>query len=175
MFLLALYCLSSRLEYMDRSFLGSSFFFKKFHSRVKLCILDVTQYLPRQVQMLLLFFFPRFMGYFILNAWLSIDGQYSKPASLSLGRKRVSQAIGSRFLCLHKSQKIILLIFGIRFFGRGNTLHTCHSLDSRIVFIIIVFPFRERCLWFCNLTLFLIFCIHFVVFHLFVIYLSLLK
>ena len=125
--------------------------------------------------MLLLFSFPSFMRYFILNGWLSIDGTNipRPPLSLSLGRKRVSRAIGSGFLLFR--QRIILSISEIWFFGKGKTLHTYHSLDSSIVFIIIVFPFRERCLWFCNLTLVSIFCIRFIMLYLFVISTSLLK
>ena len=57
----------------------------------------------------------------------------------------------------------------------GNTLPTYQSLDSSIVFIIIVFPFRERCLWFWILTLFSIFWIHFFILYLFVSSISLLK
>ena len=125
--------------------------------------------------MLLLFSFPSFMRYFILNAWLSIDGTNIPRPSLSLRRKRVSRAIGSGFLLFHKNLKIILLISGIRFFGKGKTLHIYHSLERSIVFIIIVFHFRERCFWFCNLTLFFIFCIHFIMLYLFVISMSLLK
>ena len=65
--------------------------------------------------MLLLFSFPSFMRYFILNGWLSIDGTNIPRPPLSLGRKRVSRAIGSGFLLFHKNLKIVLLISGIRF------------------------------------------------------------
>ena len=57
----------------------------------------------------------------------------------------------------------------------GNTLPTYQSLDSSIVFIIIVFPFRERCLWFWILAWFSIFWIHFFILYLFVSSISLLK
>ena len=78
-------------------------------------------------------------------------------------------------LLFHRNLKIILFISDRRSLGMGNTLLTYQSLDSSIVFIIIVFPFRERCLWFCILTLFSIFWIHFDIIYLFAISISLLK
>ena len=43
--------------------------------------------------------------------------------SLSLGRKRVSWAIGSGFLLFNKNLNIFLLISGSMFLGSGKTLH----------------------------------------------------
>ena len=112
----------------------------------------------------------------VLNAWLCMDGTNIPRPPLSLGRKRVSRAIGSGLLLFHRNLKIILFISGTRSLGMGNTLPTTYQrLDSSIAFIIIVFPFRERCLWFCILTLFSIFWIHFVILYLFVFSISLLK
>ena len=60
-------------------------------------------------------------------------------------------------LLFHRNLKIILFLLDKRSLGMGNTLLMYQSLDSSIVFIITVFSFRERCLWFCILTLFSIF------------------
>ena len=86
-----------------------------------------------------------------------MDGSDIPRPPLSIGRKRVSPAIGSRFLLFHRKLKIILFISGGRCLGSGNTLQIYQSLESSLVFIIIVFPLRERCLWFCIFTLFSIF------------------
>ena len=84
-----------------------------------------------------------------------MDGSNIPRPHLSIGRKRVSPAIGSRFLLFHRKLKIILFVS--RCVGSGNTLQIYQSLESSIVFIIIVFPLRERRLWFCIFTLFSIF------------------
>ena len=147
-------------------------FFRKFHCWVKLWILEATQYLPRYVQILVLFSFQSCKRNFVLNAWLCLDGT-NIPRPLSLGRKRFPILLVPGFYYSIKTWKIILLISGRRSLGMGNTLPTYQSLDSFIVFIIIVFPFRERCLWF--LRLFSIFWIHFVILYLFVFSISLLK
>ena len=86
-----------------------------------------------------------------------MDGSNIPRPHLSIGRKRVSPAIGSRFLLFHRKLKIILFVSGSRCVGSGNTLQIYQSLESSIVFIIIVFPLRERRLWFCIFTLFSIF------------------
>ena len=112
---------------------------------------------PVASQILVLFSFPSCKRNFVLNAWLSMDGSDIPRPPLSIGRKRVSPAIGSRFLLFHRKLKIILFISGSRCLGSGNTLQIYQSLESSIVFIIIVFPLRERCLWFCIFTLFSIF------------------
>ena len=78
-------------------------------------------------------------------------------------------------LLFHRNLKTFLFISDRRSLGMGNTLLTYQSLDSSIIFIIIVFPFTERCLWFCILTLFSIFWIHFDIIYLFAISISLLK
>ena len=122
----------------------------------------------------MLFFFPSCKKYFVLNAWLSTDGT-NIPKPLSLGRKRVSRAIVSAFLLFHKKLKIVLFIYGSRSLGSENTLHTNESLENNIVFIIMVFPLRKKCLWFCTFTLFSIFWIHFLMLYLLVISMSLLK
>ena len=56
----------------------------------------------------MLFSLPSFKRYFVYSAWLSIDGTNTPRPPLSLGRKRVSGAIGSGFLLLCKNLKMIL-------------------------------------------------------------------
>ena len=127
-----------------------------------------TYYLPRKVNMLVIFSVLICKSLFVLSTRLSMSGSNILQPPLFLGNKRVSQSISSGYL-FHRKLNIVLFVSGIK--SLGSYLHT--KVLKVVLCFIKVFPLWERSLWFW--IFFPIFSIHFLMLHLWFISVLLLK
>ena len=102
-----------------------------------------TCYLPRKVNMLVIFSVLICKSLFVLSTRLSMSGINILQPPLFLGNKRVSQSISSGYL-FHRKLNIVLFVSGIK--SLGSYLHT--KVLKVVLCFNIVFPLWERSLWF---------------------------